>query len=124
MRSSRRTRIRSAAAAIAAGAGLLLSGCAAGGASEPANTVSYWLWDSNQMPAYQKCAAGFEKENPGLTVKITQLGWNDYWTKLQTGIVRWQPRPICAQCVASVLSVVFSSRTLPPAAMRFSASAA
>ena len=87
MSSSRRTRIRSAAAAIAAGAGLLLSGCAAGGASEPANTVSYWLWDSNQLPAYQKCAAGFEKENPGLTVKITQLGWNDYWTKLTAGFI-------------------------------------
>ncbi|WP_348786680.1 sugar ABC transporter substrate-binding protein [Leifsonia sp. NPDC080035] len=87
MRASRRTRLRSTAAAIAASAALVLSGCAAGGASEPANTVSYWLWDSNQLPAYQKCAAGFEKANPGLTVKITQLGWNDYWTKLTAGFI-------------------------------------
>ncbi|GAB2969871.1 sugar ABC transporter substrate-binding protein [Streptomyces pseudoechinosporeus] len=66
----------------------LVTGCANGdstGAS--ANTVTYWLWDSNQLPAYQTCAKGFEKENPGLKVKITQLGWSDYWTKLTAGFI-------------------------------------
>ncbi|MGW0706196.1 ABC transporter substrate-binding protein [Streptomyces sp. NPDC002643] len=66
----------------------LVSGCAQGdstGASS--DTVTYWLWDANQLPAYQACAKGFEEENPGLDVKITQLGWSDYWTKLTAGFI-------------------------------------
>lgn len=83
----RASRPRRAAIAAAAAAALLLSGCAAGGAREDPHTVSYWLWDANQLPAYEKCAAGFEKEHPGTTIKITQLGWNDYWTKLTAGFI-------------------------------------
>ncbi|MGW6909937.1 extracellular solute-binding protein [Streptomyces sp. NPDC054940] len=66
----------------------LATGCAQGdstGAS--ADTVTYWLWDANQLPAYQACAKGFEKENPGLKVRISQLGWSDYWTKLTAGFI-------------------------------------
>ncbi|GAB2758189.1 ABC transporter substrate-binding protein [Streptomyces bullii] len=67
---------------------LSLTGCAqGGGTAASADTVSYWLWDANQLPAYQACAKGFEKENPGLKVRITQLGWNDYWTKLTAGFI-------------------------------------
>ena len=39
--------------------------------------VKYMLWDSNQLPAYQQCAADFTKANPGTTIKITQSGWID-----------------------------------------------
>ncbi|MEN0102454.1 MAG: extracellular solute-binding protein, partial [Curtobacterium sp.] len=60
------------------------SGRATGGAT---GTVSYWLWDSNQLPAYQAVAKAFEQQNPGITIKITQLGWNDYWTKLTAGFI-------------------------------------
>ena len=28
--------------------------------------VKYMLWDSNQLPAYQQCAADFQKSNPGI----------------------------------------------------------
>ena len=49
--------------------------------------VKYMLWDSNQLPAYQQCAADFAKKNAGTTVKITQAGWNDYWTAISTGFV-------------------------------------
>ena len=49
--------------------------------------VSYWLWDANQQPAYQACADAFAAANPGTTVKITQLGWDDYWTKLTAGFI-------------------------------------
>ncbi|MFE7842935.1 ABC transporter substrate-binding protein [Streptomyces sp. NPDC057474] len=66
----------------------LVTGCAQGdGTGASSNTVTYWLWDANQLPAYQACAKGFEKENPGLDVKITQLGWSDYWTKLTAGFI-------------------------------------
>src|ERR1700759_4754622 len=61
----------------------LTAGCAKGDSvGSGSDTVTYWLWDSNQLPAYQACAKGFEQENPGLKVKITQLGWGDSWTKV------------------------------------------
>ncbi|QFR01931.1 sugar ABC transporter substrate-binding protein [Streptomyces phaeolivaceus] len=66
----------------------LVTGCAQGdGTGASSNTVTYWLWDANQVPAYQACAKGFAKENPGLKVRITQLGWSDYWTKLTAGFI-------------------------------------
>lgn len=49
--------------------------------------VKYMLWDSNQMPAYRQCAVAFEKRHPGITIKITQSGWGDYWTAISTGII-------------------------------------
>jgi multiple sugar transport system substrate-binding protein len=48
--------------------------------------VKYMLWDSNQLPAYQQCAADFEKTNPGTTVKITQADWGKYWDTLSAGL--------------------------------------
>jgi multiple sugar transport system substrate-binding protein len=58
-------------------------------ALQPAQAVEvkYMLWDSNQMPAYRQCAAAFEQRNPGITIKITQSGWGDYWTAISTGII-------------------------------------
>ncbi|WGY73525.1 sugar ABC transporter substrate-binding protein [Burkholderia cepacia] len=49
--------------------------------------VRYALWDSNQMPAYQQCAADFHKQHPDITIKFNQVGWSDYWTTLATGFV-------------------------------------
>jgi len=52
-----------------------------------ATELSYWLWDELQKPAYQQCAATFEAKHPDIRIKITQSGWNDYWTALTTGFV-------------------------------------
>ena len=49
--------------------------------------LSYGLWDANQLPAYEQCAADFHKANPDITVKVEQLGWDDYWNKINTGFV-------------------------------------
>ncbi|GGL63364.1 hypothetical protein GCM10010129_03860 [Streptomyces fumigatiscleroticus] len=38
-------------------------------------------------PASGTSTSGFEKRNPGLHGEITQLGWNDYWTKLTAGFI-------------------------------------
>ena len=90
---------RKAGALIASMAALTiaLTGCsgdgggnaAAGGDAIDTSTatgeVSYWLWDSNQQPAYQQCADAFHAANSGLTVKISQYSWDDYWTGLTTG---------------------------------------
>jgi multiple sugar transport system substrate-binding protein len=74
--------------ALSGALALCLTGCAgSGSAGTSSNTVTYWLWDSNQQPAYQACAKDFEQRNPGLHVKITQLGWDDYWTKLTASFI-------------------------------------
>ncbi|WP_199854854.1 ABC transporter substrate-binding protein [Streptomyces dioscori] len=81
-------RTRTAVALTGALALSLMTGCAQGGAAGAgSDTVTYWLWDSNQLPAYQACAKDFEKRNPGLDVKITQMGWADYWTKLTASFI-------------------------------------
>jgi len=47
-------------------------------------TIDYWLWDGNQQPFYEQCAADFQAENPGINVNIEQFGWGDYWEGLTT----------------------------------------
>lgn len=78
---------------------LLLAACGGGGggaASDSGNdadgsgdavTLSYALWDANQLPAYEQCAANFMEQNPNITINITQTGWGDYWNDIQTGMV-------------------------------------
>ncbi|MER7577941.1 extracellular solute-binding protein [Streptomyces sp. NPDC126514] len=64
------------------------AGCAQGGGSTASkNEVSYWLWDSNQLPIYEKCAIAFEKEHPGVDVQISQIGWEFYWNKLTASFI-------------------------------------
>lgn len=80
-------------AAIVGGLALLipLAACTAGGGDSSTNsasgTVNWWTWDANQATAYKKCLPGFEKENPDITVKISQYTYNDYWTKLTAGFI-------------------------------------
>lgn len=56
-------------------------------ASGEAVTLEYWLWDSAQLPAYQKCADAFTAANPAIKVNITQKGWDDYWSGVQNGMI-------------------------------------
>lgn len=48
-------------------------------------SIEYWLWDGNQQPYYEQCAADFEAANSGIDVEITQFGWGDYWTNVTAG---------------------------------------
>jgi multiple sugar transport system substrate-binding protein len=66
---------------------ILVSLVAAGISAKAVTEITYWLWDNNQLPAYQACAAEFEKQNPDIKVKITQTGWFDYWNALNTAFV-------------------------------------
>lgn len=68
---------------------LALAGCAPSGTggSGDSGEIRYWLWDSNQLPAYQQCAKTFEKANPDIKIKIEQKGWDDYWGGLTTAFV-------------------------------------
>lgn len=49
--------------------------------------IRYSMWDSNQLPAYQKVAENFMAKNPNIKIEITQVGWGDYWNDLQTSMV-------------------------------------
>ncbi|MGF0114704.1 ABC transporter substrate-binding protein [Promicromonospora sp. Marseille-Q5078] len=78
------------AAALAAGltaGALALAGCAGPTSAGDSAVVDYWLWDANQLPAYQRCADAFEEQNPDLQVRISQYGYDDYWRKLTAGFV-------------------------------------
>ena len=63
---------------------LLLSSVLASVSAYAATEINYWLWDNNQLPSYQACAEAFEKANPDIKIKITQTGWFDYCTALNT----------------------------------------
>ncbi len=43
---------------------LLAASFLAGIPAQAVTEITYWLWDNNQLPAYQACAAAFEKQNP------------------------------------------------------------
>jgi multiple sugar transport system substrate-binding protein len=87
MHTSTRARRTAAVVAVAASVPLVLAGCAGGsGGGDGGSTeaITYWLWDSNQQPAYEQCATDFTAES-GIDVKIEQFGWADYWQGLTTG---------------------------------------
>lgn len=75
-------------ALLAVGA-LALSACAGGddGPKDGKVALEYWMWDDQQVPGYQACAAAFTQENPDITVSIAQYAWDDYWTKITASFV-------------------------------------
>src|SRR5690606_32651442 len=84
---------RTTTAALAAAVLALAPACAAerppaesGGWAETGE-VTYWMWDANQLPAYQRCADEFEAANPGIDIAIEQVGWDYYWGRLLTAFV-------------------------------------
>ncbi len=63
----------------------LLAGC--GASASQATTIEYWMWDANQLPAYEACAQQFERSHPELDIDIEQVGYDTYWNRLMTGFV-------------------------------------
>lgn len=85
------SQIRRIAAVVAAGALITgVSACSSSGGDSGGGggdvTLQYWMWDDTQVPAYQACADQFTKENPNVTVEISQAAWSQYWTNLTTQI--------------------------------------
>lgn len=56
-------------------------------ASAEAVEVRYLIWEPNQLQPYQQCALQFEQSHPGIRIRISQVGWSEYWTQLATGFV-------------------------------------
>lgn len=72
--------------AVLAGLGLGLSACGTS-PGDGRTPIDYWLWDANQLPAYQRCADAFERTNDDVHIRISQYGWDDYWQKVTAGFV-------------------------------------
>ncbi|MBP2479554.1 multiple sugar transport system substrate-binding protein [Crossiella equi] len=85
----RSTRLRAAAALLCLATVVPATACGAGGGGG-AVTLGYWLWDDKQLPAYQECADAFQQANPGVSVKITQTAWGQYWQNLTTQLAAGQ----------------------------------
>jgi multiple sugar transport system substrate-binding protein len=65
-----------------------LAGC--GGSAEGTGgrvVLTYGLWESRQVPMYERCARAFETQNPDIKIRITQTVWNDYWPALARGFI-------------------------------------
>ena len=82
-----RRRMLQGTLAAAAGTGAL-SACSTGAVgSGDVTEIDYWLWDALQLPAYSAAIDRFMEQNPDISVRITQMGWDDYWTKLTASFV-------------------------------------
>ena len=46
-------------------------------------TLTFALWDKLQKDGMEQMAAAFEKENPGIKIKVEMTPWEQYWTKMQ-----------------------------------------
>lgn len=49
-------------------------------------TLRYMFWDQNQEEAYAASIAEFMQRNPDIEVVMELAEWDDYWTKLTTGV--------------------------------------
>lgn len=48
-------------------------------------TITYSIWDDNQMPGMKAIADAFMEKNPNIKVKVESTPWGQYWTKLEAG---------------------------------------
>lgn len=83
-------RFRRAALALAGTTALMMAIAACGSGDKSGSddtnakvTLSYAVWDKNQVPAMQQLASAFTKENPNITVDVQLTPWETYWTKLK-----------------------------------------
>lgn len=73
--------------AATATAALVLSACSAGGAASGKTTVTFAIWsDPVVAKAYETSFDAFEAKHPDITVKLQQIPWANYFTKLRSGI--------------------------------------
>ncbi len=75
-------------------------------------TISYWLWDDNQQPFYEQCAADFTGQT-GINVEITQFGWGDYWDGLTSGLATGDVPDVFTNHLARYPDFVFAEVLVP-----------
>lgn len=50
------------------------------------SNITYGIWDAAQKPGVDAQIAAFNAKNPNISVEVQIVPWDDYWTKLQTGV--------------------------------------
>jgi multiple sugar transport system substrate-binding protein len=100
-------------AATAIAVSLSACGSSSSSSSAASGEINYTMWDANQLPAYQQCAADFHKANPDLTVKITQRGWDDYWTTLTNQFVAGTAPDVFANHLSQLPELSAKKQLLP-----------
>lgn len=60
-----------------------MQGIALAKSSKASVTITYGIWDKNQLPGMKAMADAFTKKNPGINVKVEVTSWDQYWTKLE-----------------------------------------
>jgi multiple sugar transport system substrate-binding protein len=71
-------------AALAAGLLFAVTACGSGGGDSGPVTVTYAVWNKDQMPGLQQVVTEFEKSHPNIHVQLELTPFDQYWTKLQT----------------------------------------
>jgi multiple sugar transport system substrate-binding protein len=83
----RRTRRALLATAMCGALAATLAACGGGGDDAGGKTqLVYRTWDEQQKVGLEKVAAAFTAAHPDITVKVEQLPWDQYWTKLVTDV--------------------------------------
>lgn len=75
-------------------------------------TLDYWLWDSNQLPQYQECAAAFTAQSD-IQIEFTQYAWEEYWSNLTTQFTARRAPDVFTDHLAYYPSFVESEVLLP-----------
>jgi multiple sugar transport system substrate-binding protein len=81
--------------------------------SQVSGEIDYWLWDTNQLPAYQQCADAFKQANPNATVSISQFGYTDYWSKLSNGFVAGDAPDVFTNHLSKYPEIVTNHQLVP-----------
>ncbi len=55
-------------------------------ATEEKVTLTFSVWEVNQLPAMETIANNFTKLHPNITIKVEVTPWAEYWMKLDTSI--------------------------------------
>jgi multiple sugar transport system substrate-binding protein len=76
-------------------------------------TLSYGMWDAAQRPGVDKQIAAFNQQFPNIKIEPTVVPFDDYWTKLQTGVAGGQTYDVFWMNVAN-LPVFASQGALAP----------
>jgi multiple sugar transport system substrate-binding protein len=74
---------------LAAALAVTAAGCGAdepGAGADEKVTLSYAVWDKNQVPVMEELAAAFTKDHPNITINVQLTPWADYWTKLRAAV--------------------------------------
>lgn len=58
-----------------------LTGC---GSKQKENELTFQIWDNAQRKGMEALASAYMEKNPGVTIKVQVVSWDEYWTKLET----------------------------------------